>query len=234
MSKHHIDAEELGDGDFEIEENPKIAHIVDSDKIFCMEMIEDAYEKVFDALSCAYGLKWKNDENFIGTPKRIAKSLILERCKGINSRNDCFNLLQKAKFPSKYDGMVITSNPIITHSLCPHHMENVEYRVYMGYIPNGSVIGLSKFGRVIKLYSKQPILQEDYTKDLADIFDESLQSKGLIVVVYGQHNCMVARGLEAPANQWVITSAVKKEFETNSSIKDEFFKLINISKNYGN
>ena len=194
-----------------------------------IKRIEDAYVSIFSALNLAYGLDWLKNENFKETPERIAKSLIFERCIGINSFNKCKDILNPS-FPSEYDGIVVVSNPTYVDSLCPHHFENVKYKVYMAYMPNGKAIGLSKFGRVIKLFGKQPILQEDYTYQLTKIINESISPKGVITVVCGQHNCMIARGLEATTDQWVITSSVSGEFETCPSIKDEFFKLTDIHR----
>lgn len=190
--------------------------------------IERAYETIFAALDLVYGLDWMEDENFKDSPERIAKSLINERCIGINSFDTCKDILTSSSFPSDYDGIVVVANPIYVDSLCPHHFENVKYKVYMGYMPNGRSIGLSKFGRIITLFGKQPILQEDYTHQLTKIVNESISPQGVITVVYGQHNCMIARGLQASTEQWVVTSSVSGEFETCQSIKDEFFKLINI------
>lgn len=126
-------------------------------------------------------------------------------------------------FPTTYNGFVITS-PITVSSLCPHHFENVSYTVCMGYIPTERIVGLSKIGRVIKLLAKQPVLQEDYTKMLARIFQDCLNPEGLGVIVKGQHMCMIARGLEQPG-VYTTTSEMVGTFRDNSSVKEEFLKL---------
>ena len=188
-------------------------------------LIRIGYEYILNGLKVAYGLDWKNDPNFIETPDRIARSLIYERCKGINSEEDCRELLSK-EFPDEYNGFII-ANPIMVNSLCPHHFENVFYIVRMGYIPKkeNGVVGLSKIGRVIDLYGRQPILQETYVKKLADIFMESLDPEGCGVIVKGQHNCMIARGIQQP-DVWVTMSELRGSFLTNDSVKNEFFKLV--------
>lgn len=196
-------------------------------QIRAMKMIEMSVRLQFKALSKAYGLD-TNDCNFTDTPKRIAKMMILEKMIGINSESACAELLsksfQKTK-KSEIDQMIIVANPAISFSICPHHFENVMYEVYMAYVPTDTVVGLSKFNRVISLYARQPLLQEDYTDGLAEIIDSNLKPKGVIVIVKGKHNCMITRGANANPDQWVITSSVKGVFKEEITFKEEFLSL---------
>lgn len=185
--------------------------------------IGNAYMEIIDVLHKYHGLNWVDDPNFEGTPGRCARSLLNERCIGMTYKEKCKEIL-KVRFPSDYNGFIIAS-PITVSSLCPHHLENVTYEVIMGYIPSGNgVIGLSKIGRVIKLVGHAPILQENYVKILADIFEEELKPEGVGVIVKGQHNCMIARGLQQP-NVWVTMSEMRGTFRDNPSVKSEFLKL---------
>lgn len=190
------------------------------------KMIEESYIKIFEALELAYGLDWKNDPNFHETPYRIAKALITEKCIGINSEEKCRKLLSKT-FPTSYNG-IISSGPIDAISLCPHHFETVQYKIYFGYIPNGKAVGLSKIPRSIKLFSSAPILQEDLTENYITLFQKCLEPVGSIIVVQGQHGCMSCRGVMVNRDFHVVTSSVKGEFETCDSIKQEFFKINHI------
>jgi len=194
-----------------------------------LSIVEGAWEQIFNALNLAHGLNWKEDENFKETAKRNAKALVLERCKGINSKERCMDLLGKS-FPSEYKGMIVVG-PVTVHSLCPHHFENVEYTVRIGYIPSDRCIGLSKVGRVIKLYGSQPILQETFTKNLADIFIDKIKPEGIGVWVEGRHNCMIARGLQEPGVS-AITSEIRGSFLDNLAINAEFMRLCQQKKNY--
>jgi GTP cyclohydrolase I len=183
--------------------------------------IQGAWETILDNLKH----DWRTDPNLMDTPGRIARSMVHERCIGINSFPECEKLLE-IRFPTTYEGLVITS-PITVSSLCPHHFENVSYTVCMGYIPNGFVVGLSKIGRVIKLFAQQPIIQEDYTRILTLIFSKCLRPHGLGVIVKGQHMCMIARGLELPG-VYTTTSEMLGSFRNNASVKEEFMNLCKI------
>lgn len=189
------------------------------DKEEKVRQISRAWSNILNYL----GIKnWDNDKNFINTPNRIARSLINEKCKGMNSEDECKNILDNT-FDNEYDGMVIIG-PIITNGICPHHFENINYSVKFGYIPEGKLIGLSKPSRVIDLVAKQPILQEDYTKKLADIFMECIKPYGVGIIVEGKHACMSARGT-TQLTASTITSEVRGSFREDSSIKNEFLKL---------
>ena len=199
---------------------------------YSKQKIESAYAEIFDSLGDAYGLDWRSDPNFEETPSRIAKSLLLERCIGINSENECAKLL-KRRFPSKYDGM-ITVGPISAHSLCPHHMEEIRHEVHFGYIPNPTnkkaVVGLSKIPRVVKLFASQPIMQEDFCKKLADIFGNHLKPEGLGLIIRSKHYCMIARGVREHES---VTSSIEMRgsFRNDPSVKQEFIELIKM-KNF--
>jgi len=192
--------------------------------------IKKAWEKILDNIFYCSGIDWRADPNLINTPQRIASSMIYERCIGIGSEEKCEEILED-KFPTTYDGM-ITIGPLEVHSLCPHHFENISYSVWFGYIPNysnGKVVGLSKPGRVIKLFAKQPILQEEYTRRLAEIFIKCLNPEGLGLIVKGRHMCMSARGLEQP-NTYTTTSEMRGCFRDCKTIKDEFMNFYKENK----
>lgn len=195
-----------------------------------MIIIEKAWRDILTGLSTAYGLDI-DDENFRETPKRIAKMMILERCAGINSEEQCVELLGKS-FPAmekeqEEDQIIVTTSPAIVYGICPHHFENVRYFVWSGYIPKKKFVGISKFSRMIDLCARQPILQESFTTKIVNNIMTALDPKGAIVVVKGAHDCMIARGARSNPNQFMITSAMRGIFAAPGleTYKEEFFTL---------
>jgi len=178
----------------------------------------------------SYDLNIK-DPNFSETPKRIAKMMILERCAGINSRKECIDLLDKSFPPmskkQETDQLIVTTSPAVVYGICPHHFENVRYNVWIAYVPNDKFVGISKFTRLVELYGRQPLLQETFTFDLADIIMEALEPKGTAVVVKGWHDCMIARGAKSNPNSAMMTSAMRGIFQEagQETFKEEFFRL---------
>lgn len=185
-----------------------------------IKKLEEGFKLMLEGLHDTYGLNL-NDPNFTDTPKRVAKAYI-EMNKGIDISEVRDILMQN--FPSEYDGL-ITENKIQTFSLCPHHFLPVRYEISFGYIPNENVLGLSKIPRFIKLLSQSPKLQEDFTQEIVNLFDEYVRPEGCGVFVKGWHLCMGARGISMPDTA-TITSALKGNFKDNPSVKDEFFKII--------
>lgn len=162
-----------------------------------------------------------SDPNFLKTPYRIAKSY-LEMCEGLALKSEIKTIFETS-FPSDYDGLVLIDQ-IDSNSMCPHHFLPVKYRVDFAYIPDKHMLGLSKIPRFIKILAKQPILQEDYTKQLITIFNEHVHPLGSMVIVTGIHNCMVCRGVMT-SNSAAITSEVYGVFEKVET-RLEFFELL--------
>lgn len=163
------------------------------------------------------------DENFIKTPYRIAKAY-LEMNQGLSQKQEIEDIF-KTGFPSKYTGLIVEDR-IDANSMCPHHFLPVKYKVDFGYIPNEKMLGLSKIPRFIQTLAAQPILQEDYTKQLIELFVEHVKPKGVIAVVSGVHNCMICRGVKV-VDTAATTSAVYGAFDELDT-RLEFFELLKI------
>ncbi len=130
-------------------------------------------------------------EGLKNTPKRIAKSF--EKLFGGYTKNPKEILTE---FDGEdYDEMIICKN-IDFYSNCEHHMQPFFGRVYIGYIPNKKIIGISKLPRIVEIYSRRLQNQERLTMDIANALKELLNPKGVGVVIEAQHLCMMARGVE--------------------------------------
>ena len=170
---------------------------------------------------------WENDPNFADTPKRVAKWL--EVYQGLSKQEVEASIQRhlKAKFPTDNKGLII-QDPIKTFSMCPHHMLMIEYDVYVGYVPDGEAIGLSKLSRIAIDMARYPYIQEDYTTELADALLKGIQCKGTMVVVKGVHNCMRCRGVKQP-DAITTTSAITGVFAhppQGMSPRQEFLDLL--------
>jgi GTP cyclohydrolase I len=164
------------------------------------------------------------DANFKGTPERILRSYY-EIFQGLNSEEEIKKLFLTS-FPSNYKGMVIVDN-IKCFSVCPHHLLTVEYKVHVGYISENKMIGISKLPRLVQLLARRPVLQETFTEDISKILMDNLKAEGVMVMVYGMHNCMRIRGIEKP-DAVTITSSIKGIFEEHV-VREEFMSLVNLT-----
>lgn len=166
------------------------------------------------------------DPNFRKTPQRFSKVLqeFLQPAEHIDKLIEEYAL---AVFPSVQDEMVVFGN-VRVYSLCNHHLLPVFYRVALGYVPEGSVIGLSKLPRLAKELAKVPLLQEDYTVRLQEALSKLLQTQNVGVIVEGRHLCMEMRGVEQDQVN-VVTSKLSGIF-LEGGVKREFMQLGKVSQ----
>jgi len=129
-------------------------------------------------------------------------------------------------FDERHEELVIVKD-IVYYSQCEHHMAPFFGKVHIGYIPSGKIAGLSKFARLVDAISRRLQVQERITSQIADIFEETLEPHGVMVVVEGEHLCMCARGVKKTGSK-TVTSAVRGQFRQNPALRTEFLELIKI------
>lgn len=155
-----------------------------------------------------------NDPNFRDTPKRVAKMY-----------NEMFTPRKNnyRSFVDAYDEMVLLRGHEV-HGVCPHHLVPVEMRVYLAYLPQGRVLGLSKLARTVESQLTGPVLQESFTDSIVSSLHARIHPKGIACVVVGRHGCMHHRGVRTDAD--VVTSKMHGVFLLNPTAREEFLRLI--------
>jgi GTP cyclohydrolase I len=159
-------------------------------------------------------------EGLQDTPERVAR-LYTEVFAGYTMNPK--DILERV-FDSKQKEMVIVKD-IEFYSHCEHHMVPFFGKVHIGYIPNGKVLGLSKFARLVDCFAKRLQIQENLTTQIADAIMQYLQPDGCMIVIEAQHLCMMMRGVEKQNSQ-TITSAVRGIFSSDLNARQEFLQLI--------
>lgn len=156
------------------------------------ESYEDWHTCTANVLAQHAGLDVET-EHGADTPKRFAAMLDeVTKCK------DCTGSCIKWKvFKSDVDQMVVV-NRIPFASVCNHHVVPFVGHAWVGYVPDGTVAGLSKFARVVHHFARRLQVQEELTEDIASFLEEQLQPKGVIVVTEAEHLCMTIRGTQTP------------------------------------
>ena len=159
-------------------------------------------------------------EGLQGTPARVAKSF--EKLYG-GYKKDPAKLI-KVFDNEGYDEMIIAKD-IDFYSMCEHHMLPFFGKVYIGYLPDDKIIGLSKLPRMVEIFSRRLQNQERLTKQIADTLNKLLKPKGVGVVIKATHLCMKARGVEKQ-NCEITTSAFTGLFKSQLNTRSEFLNLI--------
>jgi GTP cyclohydrolase I len=111
------------------------------------------------------------------------------------------------------------------YSLCEHHMLPFYGRAHVAYIPNGKVIGLSKIPRIVEVFARRLQVQERMTSQIANLIQETLNPRGVAVVVEGSHMCAMMRGVKK-SQASMTTSAMLGSFREDPKQRAEFLALI--------
>lgn len=122
-----------------------------------------------------------------------------------------------------YDEMVIL-RAISFESHCEHHLAPIIGRAWVGYIPDGRVVGISKLARVVDAFSKRLQIQEKMTAQIANAIDGALHPKGVGVVIRATHECMTTRGVHKPGTE-LVTSRLLGRFRDDPQTRQEFLRL---------
>ncbi len=160
-------------------------------------------------------------EGLLRTPQRIERSLRFLMSGYDASVEDVVN---GALFTSEASDMVVVKD-IEFFSLCEHHMLPFFGKAHVAYIPNGSVLGLSKFARVVDVFARRMQIQERMTAQIADALSEVLRPEGIAVVVEASHLCMMMRGVEKQGAT-TRTAAMRGVFKSDPRTRQEFIESI--------
>jgi GTP cyclohydrolase I len=122
-----------------------------------------------------------------------------------------------------YDELVVARD-IPFHSLCEHHLLPFHGVAHVGYLPGERIVGLSKLGRVVDFYARRLQVQERLTTQVARWLCDTLEPRGVGVVIQAEHLCMSLRGVQKPGAR-TITSALHGVVRDDPRTRQEFLAL---------
>lgn len=161
-----------------------------------------------------------DDPNYKRTPERVAK-MYLEMFHGLREGAEP----AVTTFPNDegYHHMVI-EREIPFYSMCAHHFVPFYGHAHIAYIPEGSIVGLSKLPRILEFYAKRPQLQERLTEQVAQFLWSTLKPQGVMVVIEARHLCVEMRGVKK-SGAMTTTSALRGCF-ADRKVREEFLSLL--------
>jgi len=172
-------------------------------------------------------LKWFNKEELDNTARRVTGYY-----KELWDRQEFKFTTFKAPL-SETNSMVVLKD-INFYSMCSHHLISFFGKAHVAYLPKkkGKICGISKLARMVVKHASRPQIQERMTNEIADELMKKLDAKFVMVVVEGQHLCMLARGIKQNASV-MSTSAVrwghsKHDKEEVNTLKDEAMRLFGL------
>lgn len=175
-------------------------------------------------------IAWAGDdpkrEGLLDTPRRVTKAY-KEYFAGYEQ--DPSDILDRTFAEiSGYDDMVMLRD-IQFSSHCEHHMAPFYGRVHVAYLPNGSVVGISKLARVVDMYAKRLQIQEAMTAQIAKAIDTHLDPRGVAIMIEAAHTCMSMRGVQKH-DVATITTQFTGEFKSNPVMQVRFMDMVRAPK----
>jgi GTP cyclohydrolase IA len=175
-----------------------------------LDRAERAVAELLDALGAD-----TDDEGLRETPRRVAHSFA--------------ELLTPepfapTTFPNEGYDEVVMARDIPFHSLCMHHLLPFHGVAHVAYLPGDRIIGLSKLARVVDSFARDLQVQERLTTQVAHWLQETLQPRGVGVVLEAEHLCMALRGVRKPGSR-TVTSALLGCMRDDARTRSEFLAL---------
>jgi GTP cyclohydrolase I len=131
-------------------------------------------------------------EGLLDTPERVVKSYDELFCGyGIDIGDILSTRFHEI---SEFRDIVFLSG-IKFYSMCEHHMMPIIGSVDIAYIPNGSVVGISKLARVVEAFARRLQIQERMTAQISEAIQKHLNPAGTAVRITATHHCMTLRGV---------------------------------------
>lgn len=159
-------------------------------------------------------------EGLVETPARVAR-MYAELAAGMDQ--DGSEHLSKT-FSVGSDDLVIERD-ITFYSLCEHHMLPFYGKAHIAYIPNDTVVGLSKIARTVNVFARRLQLQEQLTAQIADAFMQHLVPQGVMVLTEAEHLCMTMRGVKKPGSK-TVSIAMRGVFEKDEKLQNQFYRML--------
>lgn len=188
------------------------------------KLLDEVEKKMISVLNSLV-IDIENDHNTKETARRVAKMWVNETFAG---RYD--PVPKVTSFPNVDYESLYTCGPITIRSTCAHHFQNIVGRCWVGVVPDKEVIGLSKFNRIVHHIAERPQIQEEMTAQIAKSLVEYAKTPNIAVVVKAEHHCMTHRGVKEHESD-MTTAIMLGCFQTDKSIKDEFYKILSLKTN---
>ncbi|MEN6670215.1 GTP cyclohydrolase I FolE [Psychrobacter sp. B38] len=155
------------------------------------------------------------------TPMRAAKAFA-HLTQGYHQNLD--EVVNDALFPSNNRELVLVQN-IEFYSLCEHHMLPFHGIAHVGYLPNGQVLGLSKFARIVDMFARRLQVQENLSDQIAQTIMDVTGCRGVAIVMDASHMCMMMRGV-SKQHTTTRTTSMLGEFVHDNQARMEFLSAI--------
>ncbi len=127
-----------------------------------------------------------------------------------------------------FDDMVLVKDiDFVSH--CEHHLVPILGKAHVAYWPDEKVVGISKLARIVDIYGRRLVSQENMTRNILQCIDQTLQPKGVAVYIDANHQCMSTRGVNKSSSS-TVTSMFSGIFKEDRDTQRRFLDMINYSR----
>lgn len=167
-------------------------------------------------------LRWIGEDpqrhGLVETPKRVIKAY--EEFFSGYTKNAADDLQKTFEDIQGFDDMVVVKGiDFVSH--CEHHMVPISGVAHVAYWPDEKVVGISKLARVVDVFARRLVSQENMTRNIAETITDTLDPKGVAVMIDANHQCMSTRGVNKPSSS-TVTSMFTGIFKDDVNVQRRF------------
>lgn len=171
-------------------------------------------------------LRWAGEdpsrEGLLDTPKRVVKAY--EEFFSGYTKDAAKELTRTFEDIEGFDDMVIVRNiDFVSH--CEHHLVPILGRAHVAYWPDEKVVGISKLARIVDIFGRRLVSQENMTRNIVQCIDKTLKPKGVAVYIDANHQCMSTRGVNKGGSS-TVTSMFSGIFKDDVQVQNRFLNAI--------
>lgn len=175
-------------------------------------------------------LRWAGEdpsrEGLLDTPKRVVKAY--EEFFSGYTKDASAELTKTFEDIEGFDDMVLVKDiEFVSH--CEHHLVPILGKAHVAYWPDEKVVGISKLARIVDIFGRRLVSQENMTRNILQCIDNTLQPKGVAVFIDANHQCMSTRGVNK-GNSSTVTTMFSGIFKEDNHVQRRFLDMITYSR----
>ncbi len=175
-------------------------------------------------------LRWAGEdptrEGLLDTPKRVVKAY--EEFFSGYGKDAAAELSKIFEDIEGFDDMVLVKDiEFVSH--CEHHLVPILGKAHVAYWPDEKVVGISKLARIVDIFGRRLVSQENMTRNIVQCIDNTLKPKGCAVFIDANHQCMSTRGVNK-AGSSTVTTMFSGIFKEDMHVQRRFLDMISHSR----
>ncbi len=171
-------------------------------------------------------LRWAGEdptrEGLLETPSRVVKAY--EEFFSGYDKDASAELKKTFEDIKGFDDMVLVKDiDFVSH--CEHHLVPILGKAHVAYWPDEKVVGISKLARIVDIFGRRLVSQENMTCNILNCINDTLKPKGVAVYIDANHQCMSTRGVNKTGSS-TVTSMFSGIFKKDLEVQRRFLDMI--------